>query len=35
VVDAVCAAWKALLAEPDRLRSLTGFPWLPASDTTS
>ena len=31
VLDAVCAAWNALLAEPDRLRSLTSFPWLPTS----
>ena len=31
VVDAACAAWNALLAEPGRLRSLTSFPWLPAS----
>ena len=29
VVDAACAAWNALLAEPGRLRSLTNFPWLP------
>ena len=29
------AAWNALLAEPGRLRSLTSFPWLPASVTTS
>ncbi len=35
VVDAACAAWNALLAEPGRLRSLTSFPWLPASVTTS
>src|SRR3954451_10677700 len=35
VVDAPCAVWNALLAEPGRLRSLTNFPWLPASDTTS
>jgi hypothetical protein len=34
VVDAACAAWNALLAEPGRLRSLTSFPWLPASVTT-
>src|SRR3954469_13191678 len=33
VVDAACAAWNALLAEPGRLRSLTNFPWLPASVT--
>jgi hypothetical protein len=31
VVDAACHAWNALLAEPGRLRSLTSFPWLPAS----
>ena len=30
-----CAAWNALLAEPGRLRSLTNFPWLPASVTIS
>ena len=35
VVDAACAAWNALLAEPGRLRSLTSFPWLPASVVTS
>src|SRR4051794_33164 len=35
VVDAACAAWNALLAEPGRLQSLTSFPWLPASVTTS
>ena len=35
VVDAACRAWNALLAEPGRLRSLTSFPWLPASVTTS
>jgi hypothetical protein len=35
VVDAACAAWNALLVEPGRLRSLTNFPWLPASVTTS
>jgi hypothetical protein len=29
VVDAACAAWNALLAEPGRLRSLSNFPWLP------
>ena len=34
VVDAACAAWNALLAGPGRLRSLTNFPWLPASVTT-
>jgi hypothetical protein len=35
VRDATCAAWNALIAEPGRLRSLTSFPWLPASVTTS
>ena len=35
VVDAACAAWNALLAEPGRLRSLTNFPWLPTSVTIS
>ena len=35
VVDAACAAWNALLAEPGRLRSLTNFPWLPASVSIS
>ena len=35
VVDAACAAWNALLAEPGRLRSLTNFPWLPSAVNTS
>src|SRR3954452_25047388 len=35
VLDAACAAWNALRAEPGRLRSLTAFPWLPAAVTTS
>jgi DDE superfamily endonuclease len=35
VVDAACAAWNALSAEPGRLRSLTSFPWLPPSVQTS
>ena len=35
VVDAACAAWNALRAEPGRLRSLTGYPWLPQSVQTS
>ena len=35
VVDAACAAWNALLAEPGRLRSLTSFPWLPGSVANS
>ena len=35
VLDAACAAWNALRAEPGRLRSLTAFPWLPAAVTNS
>ncbi len=35
VVDAACAAWNALLAEPGRLRSLTSFPWLPPAVSIS
>ena len=35
VLDAACTAWNALLAEPERLRSLTSYPWLPTSVTTS
>ena len=35
VLEAACAAWNALLAEPGRLRSLTSYPWLPASVTSS
>jgi hypothetical protein len=35
VVDAACAAWNALLAEPGRLRSLTSFPWLAPAVSTS
>jgi hypothetical protein len=35
VVDAAGAAWNALRAEPGRLRSLTSFPWLPPSVSTS
>ena len=35
VVDAACAAWNALRAEPGRLRSLTSYPWLPGSVETS
>ena len=31
VVDAACAAWNAVRAEPERLRSLTSFPWLPST----
>src|SRR5829696_8820904 len=34
VVDAACAAWNALRAEPGRLRSLTSFPWLPPAVST-
>jgi hypothetical protein len=35
VVDAACAAWNALLAEPGRLRSLASFPWLPPAVSIS
>jgi DDE superfamily endonuclease len=35
ILDAACAAWNALAAEPGRLRSLTSFPWLPPSVITS
>ena len=34
VVDACCAAWNRLLAEPGRLRSLCAFPWLPSCVTS-
>ncbi len=35
VLDAACAAWNAVCAEPGRLRSLTSFPWLPRSVANS
>jgi DDE superfamily endonuclease len=35
ILDAACAAWNALRAEPGRLRSLTSFPWLPSQISTS
>ena len=35
VVDACCTAWRSLLAEPGRVRSLTSFPWLPPAVNTS
>ena len=35
VIAAACAAWNRLVAEPGRVRSLTRFPWLPASVSTS
>ena len=35
VLDAACAAWNALRAEPECLRSLTAFPWLPSAVTNS
>ena len=35
VVDACCAAWNRLLAEPGRIRSLTAFPWLPSCLSSS
>ena len=35
ILDAACTAWSSLGTEPGRLRSLTSFPWLPSSVTTS
>ena len=35
VVDAGCAAWNRLLAEPGRIRSLTACPWLPLCVSSS
>lgn len=35
VLAAACQAWNAVRAEPDRLRSLAAFSWLPASVVTS
>ena len=35
VLDAACAAWNALRAEPGRLRTLTSFPWLPPAVSNS
>ena len=35
VLDAACQAWNAVRTEPDRLRPLTSFPWLPAPVLTS
>ena len=35
VLDAACAAWNALRAEPDRLSTLTSFPWLPSAVSNS
>ncbi|WP_149649473.1 MULTISPECIES: transposase [Azospirillum] len=29
VVQACCDAWSALTVTPERLRSLTSYPWLP------
>ena len=28
IIDACCAAWNRLTAEPDRLRSLCAYPWI-------
>lgn len=28
VIDACCAAWNMLTAEPDRIRSLCDYPWI-------
>jgi hypothetical protein len=32
VLDATCEAWNALVAEPGRLASLTGYPYLLRSE---
>ncbi len=28
IIDACCAAWKKLLAEENRIKSLCAFPWI-------
>ena len=28
IIDACCQAWIALIAEPDRIRSLCAYPWI-------
>lgn len=28
IINACCAAWLALLAEPGRLKSLCSYPWI-------
>jgi transposase len=28
IIDACCQAWNALLAEPNRLKSLCAYPWI-------
>jgi transposase len=28
VVDACCVAWNRLASDPDRIRSLTNYPWI-------
>jgi transposase len=33
IVDACCAAWNRLRAEPNRIRSLCSFAWLPSVET--
>ena len=35
VLNAACAAWNALRAEPERLHTLTSFPWLPLAVSNS
>ena len=35
VLNAACAAWNALRAEPERLQTLTSFPWLPPAVSNS
>ena len=28
IIDACCAAWMRLIAEPSRLKSLCAYPWI-------
>jgi transposase len=28
IIDACCDAWMRLVAEPDRIRSLSAYPWI-------
>lgn len=28
IIEACCAAWNTLTAEPDRIRSLCAYPWI-------
>jgi transposase len=29
IVQACCQAWNAMVADPERLRSITSYPWIP------